>query len=168
MAMRKPDASMLTSIFHAHSYFFHSGYVLYTTYWHQNTCYRKIKTQTQKRLVCWLSTQLSGLFRASTGAKSCNGWLSQSLKVEARTTPWATKSAKNKTQELLGSLFPIQDTGSGFLSTDYHVRATGDDTRRLHAWFGDGLCTFACTVTDALGNQQKIFEDRVVTKSEHS
>lgn len=169
MAMRNPDASIFTSIFHACSYFFHSGYVLYTTYWHQDTWYQKIKTQTQKHLVCWLPTELSGLFRVSTGAKRAAmvGWIRASRR---RPGPHGEleRAPRIKPRSFLALCSPFRTQDEASSLHWFHVRAIRDDTRRLQAWFGDGLCISAFTVTDAPGNQQKIFEERDLIKSEHS
>lgn len=98
------------------------------------------KTQTQKHLFCWVPAELSGMFRVSPGAKSCKGWLNWSPQEAARTTQWARKYSKNKTRELPGSLFPIQDTGSDFLSPLTSCKSTKGWRRSPQAWFGDGLC----------------------------
>lgn len=81
----------------------------------------------------------------SPGAESCNAWLNWSLEEEARTTQWARKCSKNETQELPGSLFPIQDTGSGFVCPLISCESNKGWHRSPHAWFGDGLCISAFT-----------------------
>lgn len=150
--MRNPD---IHSQFSCTFIFFHSGYVTCTTHQHQNTWYQEVQTQAQKHLFCWVPTELSGMFRVSPGAKSCNGWLNWSFEEEARTTHWARKCSKNKTQELPGSLFPIQDSGSDFFSPLISWKSNKGWHRSPQEWSGDGLCISAFTVTDVPGNQHR-------------